>query len=73
MLIRGQQFDPEAAAFAILRFHTHCPAHALHCAFHHGQAHARARILIDVMQSLEQTENPILILGPNADSAVLDL
>src|SRR5258708_26479400 len=70
--LRLRKFDPESTTATRLRLHAHPPAHALHAFAHHGQAHARAGVVLPRVEPLEHSEDPLVMLRPDADALILD-
>src|SRR5206468_853392 len=64
------QLDPEAAAFAWLRFRADIPTHPLDHLSNDGQPHARSFII--ARQTLEQTEQSLLGLLRDSNAVVFD-
>ena len=68
---RGK-LEPETTAFAGFGFDPHVSPHSLGGFLDNGKADARAGISFVSIETFEEAENPIAVLGLDADAIVLD-
>ena len=68
----GREFDPKTAASTGLRFNTGTSAHSFNAFHHDGQPNARAGIIFNAMQALEDMEDSLMVRWINSDSVVLN-
>src|SRR5712691_169150 len=66
------QLQPEPGSFPNFRFQPHSAPHPLDRLLHDGQANTRALVAVSRVQSLENAEDPLLILLLDADAIVLE-
>src|SRR5467141_1872559 len=71
-LLRCGEFDPESTALAWPRLHTRATTHPLHALAHDGQPDARPRVRLRAVETLEHSEDALVMLRGNTYAVVLD-